>query len=44
MKYNCGEDPELLYRGVLSILSGDINYLADAWAGDVEYDGEEENP
>ena len=44
MRMNCNEDPELLYRGVLSILSGDINYLADAWAGDVEYDGEEENP
>ena len=41
MRMNCNEDPELLYRGVMSILSGDINYLADAWAGDVEDDGEE---
>ncbi len=41
MRYNCSENPELLYRGVLSILSGDINYLADAWADDGD-DGEEE--
>ena len=41
MRMNCNEDPELLYRGAMSILSGDINYLADAWAGDVEDDGEE---
>ena len=41
MRYNCSENPELLYRGVLSILSGDINYLADAWADDGDDEEEE---
>lgn len=34
MKKNCDENPELLYRSILGVLSGDLNYLADAWASD----------
>lgn len=41
MKQNCDENPELLYRGILGVLSGDINYLADAWADDEEYTEEQ---
>lgn len=39
MKHYCDEHPELIYRGLLGILSGDIDYLADAWADG----GEEDN-
>ena len=31
MKNNFDRSPELVYRGLLGVLSGDINYLADAW-------------
>ncbi len=37
MKSSFDRSPELVYRGLLGILSGDINYLADAWnSGPVE--------
>ena len=32
MKNNFDRSPELVYRGLLGVLSGDINYLADAWS------------
>jgi len=38
MKNNFDRSPELVYRGLLGVLSGDINYLADAW----DYNPEEE--
>lgn len=38
MKNNFDRSPELVYRGLLGVLSGDINYLADAW----NYGSEEE--
>ncbi|MBQ9511530.1 MAG: DUF4364 family protein [Clostridia bacterium] len=34
MKKNYDENPELVYRTILGVLSGDINYLADAWIND----------
>ena len=34
MKKNFDEKPELVYRTILGVLSGDINYLADAWIND----------
>lgn len=40
MKKNGDENPELLYRSILGVLSGDLNYLADAWASD-DYSDEE---
>lgn len=39
MKNNFDNSPELVYRGLLGVLSGDINYLADAWS----FKPEEEN-
>lgn len=36
MKYNFDDRAELVYRGILSLLSGDMNYLADSWASDGE--------
>lgn len=36
MKYNFDDRAELVYRGILSLLSGDMNYLADSWASDAE--------
>lgn len=34
MKYHFDDKAELIYRGILSLLSGDMNYLADSWASD----------
>lgn len=34
MKYNFDDKAELVYRGLLSLLSGDMNYLADSWPAD----------
>lgn len=31
MKYNFDDRTELVYRGLLSLLSGDVNYLAQSW-------------
>ncbi len=31
MKYNFDDKSELVYKGLLSLLSGDMNYLAGAW-------------
>ncbi len=31
MKYNFDDKAELVYRGLMSLLSGDVNYLADSW-------------
>ncbi len=31
MKYNFDDRTELIYRGLLSLLSGDVNYLAPSW-------------
>ena len=39
MKNNFDNSPELVYRGLLGVLSGYINYLADAWS----FKPEEEN-
>ena len=36
MKYNFDDRAELVYRGILSLLSGDMNYLADSWMSDDE--------
>lgn len=36
MKYNFDDRAELVYRGILSLLSGDMNYLADSWTSDGE--------
>lgn len=32
MKYNFDDKAELVYRGLMSLLSGDVNYLADSWS------------
>ena len=42
MQENCRDNPELLYRSILGVLSGDINYLAEGWSGG-ECDTEDEN-
>lgn len=42
MKKNFDENPELVYRTILGVLSGDINYLADAWIDDENADGDGE--
>lgn len=42
MRQNYEENPELLYRGILGVLSGDINYLAEGWEND-EQDTEDED-
>ena len=34
MKRSFDEKPEFVYRAVLGVLSGDINYLADSWIDD----------
>ena len=34
MKYNFDDKSELVWRGLMSLLSGDMNYLADAWSSD----------
>lgn len=34
MKYNFDDKAELVCRGLLSLLSGDMNYLADSWLSD----------
>lgn len=34
MKRNFDEKPEFVYRAILGVLSGDINYLADSWIDD----------
>lgn len=31
MKYNFDDKNELVYNGIMSLLSGDVNYLADSW-------------
>ncbi len=31
MKYNFDDRTELVYKGLLSLLSGDVNYLAPSW-------------
>ncbi len=36
MKYHFDDKAELVYRGILSLLSGDMNYLADSWAAEDE--------
>ena len=41
MKRNFDEKPEFVYRAMLGVLSGDINYLAESWIGDEESDDEE---
>ena len=35
MKANFDEKPEFVYRALLGVMSGDINYLAEAWADGV---------
>lgn len=40
MKRNFDENPEFIYRAVLGVLSGDINYLSEAWLPDVDAVGE----
>lgn len=35
MKANFDEKPEFIYRALLGVMSGDVNYLADAWADGV---------
>lgn len=32
MKYQFDDKAELVYRGIMSLLSGDVNYLADSWS------------
>ncbi len=39
MKYNFDDRTELIYRGLLSLLSGDVNYLSPSWD-----DGDSEEP
>ncbi len=34
MKYNFDDRTELVYKGLLSLLSGDVNYLSEAWHED----------
>ena len=34
MLLNFNERSEFIYRGMLALLSGDMNYLADSWASD----------
>ena len=34
MKRNFDEKPEFVYRAILGVLSGDINYLSDSWIDD----------
>ena len=36
MKYNFDDKNELVYKGLMSLLSGDINYLADSWESEDE--------
>lgn len=38
MKQSFDEKPEFVYRAVLGVLSGDINYLADSWIDDEDAD------
>lgn len=38
MKRNFDEKPEFIYRAMLGVLSGDINYLADSWIDDEDTD------
>jgi hypothetical protein len=38
MKYNFDDKNELVYKGLMSLLSGDVNYLADSWESE---DGQE---
>ena len=40
MKYNFDDRAEFVYKGILSLLSGDMNYLADSWSAD-EDDGKD---
>ncbi len=37
---NYKRNPEFIYRSILGLLSGDINYLADAWEDDIESEEE----
>ena len=42
-KDNYDENPEFIYRAVLGLLSGDINYLAKAWQDDLDKIDDEDN-
>ena len=36
MKYNFDDRAEFVYKGIMSLLSGDMNYLSDSWEQDEE--------
>ncbi len=42
MKHNFDERPEFVYRALLGVLTGDINYLADSWIADEDAPDDEE--
>ena len=42
MMRNFSENPEFVYRAVLGVLSGDINYLSEAWLCDIDAAGDKD--
>ena len=42
MLLNFNERSEFIYRGMMALLSGDINYLAESWSEDLASDEEQE--
>jgi len=42
MQHNFDERPEFVYRALLGVLTGDINYLADSWIDDEDAPDDEE--
>lgn len=43
MLINFDERSEFIYRGMMALLSGDINYLAESWCDDLSAVNEEQN-
>lgn len=41
MKINFDERSEFIYRGIMALLSGNMNYLAESWSDDLTADGVE---
>ena len=42
MRINFDERSEFIYKGILALLSGNMNYLAESWSDDLSEDKDEE--
>ena len=41
IKINYDERSEFIYRGVMALFSGNVNYLAESWSDDLAASGED---